>query len=228
MLRRLKLRADGEPKKSVSKSEFLNVITLVYIVLIIAANVMASKVVLLFGFLIDAGTLTYPFTFLIGDVLSEIFGYKQARKTILLGFGANLAFSFFALVGTFFAASETAVELSAAYDLLFSYNIRILAASFAGYIAGSLLNAASLIWIRKLTGKKYLALRTVGSTAIGALADTLIFTFAAWAFTVPLADMLAMAATSYVVKMIFETVIATPIDYLLIPVVKKVIKDESA
>jgi uncharacterized integral membrane protein (TIGR00697 family) len=208
-------------KKTIKKGDFLHISALVYVVLIITANVMASKVLSFFGLLVDAGTLTYPFTFLIGDILSEVFGYKQARNVVLLGFLANLSFSAFTLAATFVPAYDASEALSAAYDVLFSYNVRILAASFAAYIAGSLLNAASLIWIRKLTGEKWLALRTIGSTAIGALADTVIFTVAAWAFTLSVENMLIMAATSYAVKMIFEAVIATPIDYLIVPLIKK-------
>jgi uncharacterized integral membrane protein (TIGR00697 family) len=213
-------------KKNITKSDFLHFSTLIYIVLIVAANVMASKVVSFFGLLLDAGTLTYPFTFLIGDVLSEIFGYKQARKVILLGFFANLAFSVFTFIGTLVPAHNAAESLSIAYDALFSYNIRILFASFAAYVVGSLLNAASLIWIRKLTGEKWLALRTIGSTALGALADTAIFTVIAWAFTLSAKDILAMAAVSYAVKMIFEAAIATPIDYLIVPKLKKRLIDD--
>ncbi|MDR2090418.1 MAG: queuosine precursor transporter [Clostridiales bacterium] len=208
-------------KKTIKKEDLLQISAFTYIVLIIAANVMASKVVSFFNTPLDAGTITYPFTFLIGDILSEIFGYKQARKVILLGFLANLAFSAFALIATFLPAYNAAEPLSTAYDTLFSYNIRILAASFAAYIAGSLLNAASLVRIRKLTGEKWLALRTIGSTALGAFADTVIFTAAAWAFTMPLSDMITMAAVSYAVKMIFEAAIATPIDYILVPLIKK-------
>jgi uncharacterized integral membrane protein (TIGR00697 family) len=214
------------PKKNISKTDFLHFSTLLYIVLIIAANVMASKVVFFFGLPLDAGTLTYPFTFLIGDVLSEIFGYKEARKVILLGFLANLAFSLFTFSGTLVPAYEVSEILSVSYDALFSYNIRILFASFTAYIVGSLLNAASLIWIRRLTGEKLLALRTIGSTAIGAFADTAIFTLIAWAFTLSLKDMFAMAAASYAVKMIFEAAIATPIDYLIVPKIKKRLEGE--
>ncbi|MDR2046460.1 MAG: queuosine precursor transporter [Clostridiales bacterium] len=208
-----------------TQETFLNYALLAYVVLIVASNVMASKVISVFGFPIDAGTLTYPFTFLIGDVVAELFGYKQSRRVILIGFAANCAFSCMTLMGTLPQAYGAADALANAYDVLFSYNIRILAASFIAYLAGALLNAASLIWIRKLTGRKWLALRTIGSTAIGAFADTAVFTVTAWVFVLSAQDILIMAAISYAVKMIFEIVIATPADYFIVPLIRKHMSD---
>ncbi|MDR1905750.1 MAG: VUT family protein, partial [Clostridiales bacterium] len=74
----------------IRRLKFLNAVTIIYVVLVICANVMASKVISISGVLTDAGTLTYPFTFMIGDILAEVFGYKAARRVILLGFAANL------------------------------------------------------------------------------------------------------------------------------------------
>jgi uncharacterized integral membrane protein (TIGR00697 family) len=211
--------------KTITTSRFLDVVAIVYIVLIVTANVMASKVLALGSIIIDAGTVTYPLTFMIGDILAEIYGYKTARRIILWGFAANLLFSALAWLGTLFPPLDATESLTVAYDVLFSYNIRILAASFVAYIVGSLLNAASLLWIRRLTGAKWLALRTIGSTAFGAAADTALFTLIAWVGTLPAREMFVMAVSGYVVKMIYETLIATPLDYFLTPFIKKHVKD---
>ncbi|MDR3318862.1 MAG: queuosine precursor transporter [Clostridiales bacterium] len=207
--------------KKISQSALLNAATLIYVVMIIAANVMAMKVVDFLGIKIDAGTITYPVTFLMGDIVAELFGFKPARKMILIGFAANLAFAVFTYLGTFLPAADTADALAEGYDALFTYSFRILAASFIAYLAGSLLNAASMIWIRKATGDKWLAFRTIGSTALGAAADTAIFTVIAWIFVLPMHDMLILALCSYAVKMVYEILIATPIDYLLVRLIKK-------
>jgi uncharacterized integral membrane protein (TIGR00697 family) len=216
--------------KHITVSRFLDVVAIVYIVLIVTANVMASKVLAirllpLGSIIIDAGTLTYPLTFMIGDILAEIYGYKAARRIILWGFAANLLFSALAWVGTLFPPLDAAAGLTTAYDVLFSYNIRILGASFVGYIVGSLLNAASLLWIRQRTGTKWLALRTIGSTAFGAAADTALFTLIAWLGTLPPREMLVMGVSGYAVKMVYETLIATPLDYFLTPLIKRHVRD---
>ncbi len=208
-----------------TKKDFLNVITIVYVALMLAANVMCSKPITFLGIATDAGTLTYPLTFMIGDIVADVFGYKDSRKIILWGFFANLVFVCCAAVGVLFTPLEV-TPLTESYDILFSYNIRLLISSFLGYIVGNLLNAASLVWIKKITGERFLALRTIGSTALGALLDTAIFTTVAWAGTLPVSAMIAMGLGSYVIKMIYEAVFATPLDYAIVPIIKKYVDVE--
>lgn len=208
-----------------TKKDFLNVITIVYVALMLAANVMCSKPITFLGIATDAGTLTYPLTFMIGDIVADVFGYKDSRKIILWGFFANLVFVCCAAVGVLFTPLEV-TPLTESYDILFSYNIRLLISSFLGYIVGNLLNAASLVWIKKITGERFLALRTIGSTALGALLDTAIFTTVAWVGTLPVSDMIAMGLGSYAIKMIYEAVFATPLDYAIVPIIKKYVDVE--
>jgi queuosine precursor transporter len=203
-----------------TKKEFLNVITIVYVVMMLAANVMCSKPITFLGIATDAGTLTYPLTFMIGDIVADVFGYKESRKIILWGFFANLIFVCCTFIGVLLNPLET-TSLTESYDVLFSYNVRILISSFAGYIVGNLLNAASLVWIKKLTGERFLAVRTIGSTALGALLDTAIFTTLAWAGTLPVSDILAMGVGTYLIKMVYEAVFATPLDYAIVPLINK-------
>lgn len=203
-----------------TKKEFLNVITIVYVVMMLAANVMCSKPITFLGIATDAGTLTYPLTFMIGDIVADVFGYKESRKIILWGFFANLIFVCCTFIGVLLNPLETTF-LTESYDVLFSYNVRILISSFAGYIVGNLLNAASLVWIKKLTGERFLAVRTIGSTALGALLDTSIFTTLAWAGTLPVSDILAMGVGTYLIKMVYEAVFATPLDYAIVPLINK-------
>ena len=203
-----------------TKKEFLNVITIVYVVMMLAANVMCSKPITFLGIATDAGTLTYPLTFMIGDIVADVFGYKESRKIILWGFFANLIFVCCTFIGVLLNPLET-TSLTESYDVLFSYNVRILISSFAGYIVGNLLNAASLVWIKKLTGERFLAVRTIGSTALGALLDTSIFTTLAWAGTLPVSDILAMGVGTYLIKMVYEAVFATPLDYAIVPLINK-------
>lgn len=208
-----------------TKKDFLNVITIVYVALMLAANVMCSKPITFLGIATDVGALTYPLTFMIGDIVADVFGYKDSRKIILWGFFANLVFVCCAAVGVLFTPLEV-TPLTESYDILFSYNIRLLISSFLGYIVGNLLNAASLVWIKKITGERFLALRTIGSTALGALLDTAIFTTVAWVGTLPVSDMIAMGLGSYAIKMIYEAVFATPLDYAIVPIIKKYVDVE--
>ncbi|MDR2634402.1 MAG: queuosine precursor transporter [Clostridiales bacterium] len=214
----------------ISKNKFFNYTTVIYVVLIIAATVMASKIWAIhfgndFYVILDAGVITYPFTFLIGDILAEIYGFKEARKVILWGFAANLFFSLICFMGVLLPSYDDGASLTLGYNALFAYNLRILAASFAAYIAGALLNAASLIWIKRLTRGKLLAVRTIGSTALGAFVDSGMFTVLAFAGILGGAELAVMGLTSFIVKMLFEVIVATPVDYALIPLLKKIVKE---
>jgi uncharacterized integral membrane protein (TIGR00697 family) len=135
-------------------------------------------------------------------------------------------FAVFAYIGVLFPSDPSNAELNESYNTLFNYAPRILFASFVAYIVGALLNAGSLLVIKKATGEKLLWLRTIGSTAIGAAADTAIFTVIAWTGVLDFNIMLSMAVVSYVIKMVFETVIATPLDYAIIPLTKKYIMED--
>jgi uncharacterized integral membrane protein (TIGR00697 family) len=204
-----------------SKEKLLNIIIIFNIVMIIIANVMATKVVSILGVIMDAGTLTYPLSFMIGDLATEFYGFKTAKKVIYWGFGANLTFCIFAFLGTMMPALDPLDPLSMSYDLVFTFNLRILAASFIAYLAGSLLNAAGMVWIKNLSGERFFALRTIGSTAIGALLDTVLFTFLAWFGVMGLSEILNMILTSYVIKMVYEGAFATPLAMAIRPIVKR-------
>lgn len=207
-------------ENKITKESFLAIITLVYVVLLIMSNVMATRLISIGPFVLDAGTLSYPMLFMIGDLLSDSYGYKASRKVIITGFLMNFMFVCISWIGTLFPRlSDDA--LTVGYDALFSYNIRIVAASFICYLAGSLLNAASLVWIKKWTGEKWFAVRTIGSTILGALVDTVLFSFLAWYGSVPLPDIFAMIVTSYIIKIIYESFIATPSAWVLRGVLRK-------
>jgi len=212
-------------KKKISKQTLFLYVNVFYVVMIVVANVMATKVISVGSLIIDAGTLTYPLTFWLGDMMTEVFGYKSAKRVILIGFAANLLFCICAFVGTLVPPLDSADELAIGYDLLFTYNFRILFASFVAYICGALLNAKSFTWIQKATGKRLLAVRTIGSTLLGAAVDTIIFTAVAWIGQMSLRDMAVMALSGYAMKMIYETVIATPLAYLFMPLIKRRVEE---
>lgn len=194
------------------KETFLKYLTVSYVVLLILSNVMATRLVGVGPLVLDAGNLTYPLLFMVGDLMADVYGYKASRKIILTGFAFNFVFIAFTWLGTRMPAFDDSA-LTLGYDALFNYSGRIVLASFICYILGSLLNAGSLVWIKKLTGERLFAVRTIGSTAIGALLDTFLFSILAWAGQIPMRDILVMVGTTYAVKMAYEIFFATPTAY---------------
>lgn len=198
--------------KKMTKETFLQYVTVSYVVLLILSNVMATRLVGVGPLVLDAGNITYPLIFMVGNIMSDLYGYKASRKIILTGFAFNFLFVAFTWVGTLLPAFDDSA-LTLGFDALFNYSGRIVVASFTCYLLGTLLNARTLIWIKKITGERLFAVRTILSTMVGAAVDTMLFSLMAWAGQIPMRDIMIMVATTYAIKVLYEVCIATPAAY---------------
>lgn len=200
----------------------LVIITALMVCSYLAANIMAVKVMDVFGTaLFDAGTLIFPFAYMLCDVLTEIWGFKTARKVILLCFLCNVILMAATAVAVFIPSPDYLSETAAAYDTVFSYMPRIVAGSLCAFLAGELINSWLLIKIRTLTGRRLLWVRTVGSSAVWLFLDTVIFCVIAFAGTLTVHDLLIMIVSLYVVKLAIEAAAGTPVAYAIIGSLRK-------
>ena len=122
----------------------------------------------------DGGAFLFPLTYVLGDVLAEVYGLAKARRAIWTGFVLAALMSLtFAVV----AAAPPADDWpnNDAWNAVLGFVPRIVVASLAGYLAGQFLNAVVLVWIRDTFGPRRLWVRLVGSTVVGEFADTLVF-----------------------------------------------------
>jgi queuosine precursor transporter len=152
----------------------LVIIIAVFITCLITANTIAVKVISLGSFILPAAVFVFPISYIFGDILTEVYGFKTARRVIWLGFACNLIFVFFAWIGQilprapFWGGQE-------AYETILGYTPRLLAASFAGYLVGEFVNSYVLARMKILTKGKWLWSRTITSTIFGEGLDTAIF-----------------------------------------------------
>ena len=202
------------------KDQLLKYITVTYVVLLIMSNIMAQRLIAIGPWTLDAGNIAYPLLFMLGDLMTELYGYKESKKIILTGFAFNFLFVLLTWVGAFLPRFDQS-SLTIGYDVLFNYSPRIVLVSFVCYLLGTLLNSASMIWIKKATGQKWFAVRTIGSTALGALIDTGLFSILAWVGQLAWKDIIAMIVITYIAKMLYECLIATPAAYALRGVIQK-------
>ena len=217
----MKKQVSDNPEKN-RKTDRLFVITALMITLYIASNAMSVKIIAINNFaLFDAGTITFPFAYMLGDVLAEIWGFKTARKVIFLTFLCNIIFILCTTLGIFVPSPDYMKETAEAYSCVFGYVPRIVAASLVAYLAGELLNAWVLDRIKQITGKKNLWLRTIGSSAIAYIADTGIFILAAFWKTATPQDMLSMFVVSYIAKLAIEAFFGTPLAYAAVRILEK-------
>lgn len=219
-----RLRAGGQ---SVSNQTALMVVTALFVSSYLISNTMAVKVIGLFNiFYFDAGTITFPFAYMLGDVLTEIWGFRISKRVIWTTFFCNILMVVCTQIGVCLPSPEHLGETAAAYDHIFNYVPRIVLASLVGFLCGELSNAWLMVKIREKTKGKHLWVRTIGSSAVGYVFDSLPFVLIAFAGTVTVRELLLMLAFQYCSKLLIETVFGTPLAYAAIRFIRKYVRLE--
>ena len=217
-----RLRAGGQ---SVSNQTALMVVTALFVSSYLISNTMAVKVIGLFNiFYFDAGTITFPFAYMLGDVLTEIWGFRISKRVIWTTFFCNILMVVCTQIGVCLPSPEHLGETAAAYDHIFNYVPRIVLASLVGFLCGELSNAWLMVKIREKTKGKHLWVRTIGSSAVGYVFDSLPFVLIAFAGTVTVRELLLMLAFQYCSKLFIETVFGTPLAYAAIRFIRKYVR----
>ncbi len=198
-------------------SHRLLIIAALFITCFITANIISVKMISLGPFIVFAGVFIFPFSYIFGDVLTEVYGYRTARRVIWLGFAFNLIFVVFAWVGQILP-SPTGWELQAAYESILGYTPRLLAASVCGYLAGEFANSYILAKMKLFTRGRWLWSRTISSTIIGEGLDTIVFATLALIGT-PF-FMPRVMLSQWLVKVLVE-IAATPATYAAVGYLKR-------
>src|SRR5438067_13548924 len=208
---------EGEPGLKVSF--WFVVIASMFVTCLITANIIAVKLIFLFGFLVPAGIIVFPLSYLFGDVLTEVYGYGAARYVIWLGFTCNLL----AVIAIYIGGLAPAAPFwhdQAAYNTILGFTPRLLLASFIAYLVGEFTNSFVLAKLKIVTKGRWLWTRTIGSTLVGEGLDTIIFISIAFWGIIPGSLMLQAILTQWIFKVLYE-VIATPFTYAVVGFLKR-------
>ena len=198
------------------------VVTALFVTLYLVSNVMAVKVISIFNlFYFDAGTITFPFAYMLGDVLTEIWGYRTTRKVIWMTFLCNIIMVVCTQIGVWLPSVDYLDPTSTAYNTIFTYVPRIVLGSLAGFLLGELSNAWLMERIKIKTRGRFLWIRTIGSSIVGYLFDTLPFVLIAFAGVLTTRDILLMIAMQYFMKLAIEVFFGTPMAYAVIVFLKR-------
>ena len=209
-------------KNRFDKSDSYAIIAVFFTVCYIVSNIMAVKVVGVFGlFYFDAGTITFPLAYMLGDVLTEIWGYRTARKTIILAFLCNVFVVICTQIGVWLPSPDYLDVTSNAYNTIYSYVPRIVFASLTGFLLGELSNAWIMDKMKKFTNGKHLWFRTIGSSIVGYIFDTVPFVLIAFVGALTTRDILLMIVSQYIIKIAIEALFGTPMAYALIAFLRK-------
>jgi uncharacterized integral membrane protein (TIGR00697 family) len=193
------------------------VIAVIFITCLITANTIAVKVISYGSVILPAAIIVFPISYIFGDILTEVYGYRLARRVIWLGFIGNLIFVLFAWLGqllppaSFWGGQE-------AYKSILGYTPRLLVASFFGYLIGEFANSFVMARMKILTRGRWLWSRTIGSTVVGEGLDTSVFITLAYIGTASF--MPIMILYHWLIKTAYEAV-ATPFTYAVVNYLKK-------
>ena len=204
---------------------YLDIITALFVTVLVVSNIASSAKIVDWGFEIggvrlDAGTLLFPVSYIFGDILTEVYGYKRSRRVIWTGFLClGLSALVFWLVRLL--PGESTWQGYAGQD---AYNAilggmssgGIVLASLLGYWTGEFSNSFTLAKMKIITRGRWLWSRTISSTLVGELVDTLIFILIASLFKVfPWSLFITLVLTNYLFKCSIEALM-TPLTYLVV------------
>jgi uncharacterized integral membrane protein (TIGR00697 family) len=195
------------------------IITGLFIACLITANIIIVKQIAVGPFILPAAIIIFPISYILSDVLTEVYGYSQARRVIWLGFICNLFAVIAILIGQVLPAAPT-FEGQAAYETILGSTPRFLAASFVAYLAGEFTNSFILSKMKIATKGKWLWTRTIGSTVAGQGIDTVIALSISFAGVIAWPVLGAMMLSHWLFKCVYE-IAATPLTYLVVNYLKK-------
>lgn len=203
--------------ENLTKTELYAILTGVFTASLIVSNIIAGKTFDFFSFTLPCGVIIFPVIYIVNDVLAEVYGYDKARRVILLGFFMNLI-AVICYNITIWLPAPVFFENSQAFSTVLGSTLRLLIASFIAYLVGSLVNAKTMVYLKKWDEKK-LFFRCIISTLFGEGLDAMIFIIIGFIGTMPIEALLMMIVAQALFKTIYE-IIVYPVTKTVIGYVK--------
>lgn len=206
--------------KEDKKNNILKIMFGIYASAIIIQNILATKQIDITIFTVTTGILVSPIVFIIQDIIAELYGYKDAKKMVLLGFIMNF-------VGVLLFTLAINIPSSAfwnnqeAFSSILGTTFRISIASFTAYIIGSLTNSKIMVVLKEKYPKS-LFIRAISSTIVGQFLDNAVFAFIGFLGVLPLPAIISMVIGGTIFEVLYE-IIFYPITKLSIKKIDKYI-----
>lgn len=199
---------------------YYDIAVALFVASLLTANIIAVKLIQLGPLILPAGVVIFPVSYILGDVLTEVYGYRWARRAIWLGFIGNLV----AVVAIWLAGLLPAPAFwqgQEAYNTILGFTPRLLVASFAAYLVGEFANSTVLAKMKIWTKGRHLWARTIGSTIVGQGLDSLVFILIAFSGLMVGSDLLTAVISQWIFKSAYEA-LATPLTYIVVNTLKRV------
>lgn len=206
------------PASPIPRYRYYDLVVGAFVAVLLISNIASAKFLVLGPFTFDGGTLLFPVSYIFGDILTEVYGYRDARRVIWIGFtAAALMAGVLALVGALPPAPGW--ENQQAYRAILGTTPRIVLGSLLAYWVGSFSNAYVLAKLKLATRGRWLWLRTISSTLVGEGVDSVIFILVAFLGTIPVTTLWLAIVSNYVFKCGVEAVM-TPVTYWVVAKLK--------
>ena len=195
------------------------VLASIFISILILSNLTASKIASIAEHAFTVPIIFFPITYIISDVITEVYGFKLSRKIIWCGFMANLIIVLLLQVVLWMPPFEN-WHNQHNFEEVFGISWRIFAASMFAYIIGEYVNALMMAKMKISSHGKHLWYRVIGSSVVGELIDTAVFMLVAFAFIQPLKHIAELVLNEYIIRMVLEIAVL-PITYKVVSYLKK-------
>jgi uncharacterized integral membrane protein (TIGR00697 family) len=199
---------------------YYDVAVALFVASLLTANIIAVKLIQIGPLILPAGVVIFPVSYILGDVLTEVYGFRWARRAIWLGFIGNLI----AVVAIWLAGLLPAPVFwqgQDAYNAILGFTPRLLVASFVAYLFGEFANSTILAKMKIWTKGRYLWTRTIGSTIVGQGLDSLVFILLAFGGLMAPPEMMTAILSQWLFKSAYEA-LATPLTYAVVNTLKRV------
>lgn len=197
-----------------------DVLVALFVAVLLISNIASTKILILWKFTFDGGTILFPLSYIFGDILTEVYGFKRSRRVIWLGFFSALLMSLVLFIVQKLPPSADWPNQQA-YEALLGLVPRIVIASLTAYFVGEFSNSITLSVLKIKTKGRYLWMRTIFSTVIGEGIDTIVFCIIAFYGTLPGDVLWKIIISNYIFKCSVE-IIFTPVTYKIVRFLKKV------
>ena len=189
-------------------------------VCLIAANLLETKVIQVFGITVTAGLLVFPISYIINDCIAEVWGFRKARLIIWSGFAMNFFEVMLGLIADALPASPF-WEGEAHFNFVFGMAPRIVVASLTAFLVGSFLNAYVMSRMKVTSGGRNFSARAIWSTIVGETADSIIFFPVAFGGIIAWRELLVMMCIQIVLKSLYEVLIL-PVTIRVVVAIKRI------
>lgn len=206
-------------KKSINldriNSNIFLYLSIVFVVCLLLSNILAAKILKVGSYSVTSGVLVFPISYIINDILAEVYGYKKTKKIIILGFIMNL-FMVLVFVLAIALPSPKWFENNEAFKTILGSTPRISFAGFVAYLLGSLANAKVLV---KMKESSKFCIRAILSTIVGEGIDSIIFVFISFVGILSFEQMIEIIIIQVSLKTIYE-ILCLPITTTIINKIK--------